>query len=352
VEKTVGRKRIVATFANAFPMSAILTEPVAGSVAWRGGELKPDDSWVYQLGDADLLELEAAVSVSRARRPVVELVTRDDFPLPALGSKLTEVAARLEDGRGLFWIRGFPVERWSEDDAARVLWGLGTYLGRAIPQNARGDLVGHVRYEGLELSDPHARGYQTRAAQSLHVDRCDVVGLLCVKKAKSGGISRVVSSVRVYNEMLARCPWHLGMLYAPFAIDMRGEEEPGEPPVYYRPVFSYYGGKLSCGANRTYIRSGQERVGRPLNAAQSEALDTFYAICEEHALSMDLEPGDLQLLNSYVTLHDRTEYVDYPEPERMRHMLRLWLAMPNARPLAPDFGTYDFATRRVVGIRA
>src|ERR1700676_1393262 len=295
-EKTGGRKRIVSTVANAFPMGVILTEPVAGSVAWSGGELKPDDSWVYRLGDADLLELETAISSSRARRPVVELVTRADFPLPALGAKLIEIAARLEDGRGLFWIRGFPVERWSEDDAARALWGLGTYLGRAIPQNARGDLVGHVRYDGLELSDPHARGYQTRAAQSLHVDRCDVVGLLCMKKAKSGGLSRVVSSIRVYNEMLARCPWHLGMLYAPFAIDMRGEEDPGEPPVYYRPVFSYYGGKLSCGANR--------------------------------------------------------QYVDYPAAERMRHMLRLWLAMPNARPLAPDFGTYDFAARRVVGIRA
>src|ERR1700676_1668516 len=101
--KSVDMKRIVSTVANAFPMGAILTEPVAGSVAWSGGELKPDDSWVYRLGDADLIELEAAISASRARRPVVELVTRDDFPLPALGSKLTEVAARLEEGRGLFW---------------------------------------------------------------------------------------------------------------------------------------------------------------------------------------------------------------------------------------------------------
>ncbi len=333
-------------------MGAILSEPVVGPVAWSGREIKPDDSWVYRLSDADVRELESAIVASRAARPVVELIACADFPLPALARKLGQVGAALEGGRGLFWMRGFPVERWSEDDAARALWGIGTHLGSAIPQNARGDLVGHVRYEGLELSDPHARGYQTRAAQSLHVDRCDVVGLLCMKKAKSGGLSRVVSSTRVYNEMLARCPWHLGILYSPFAIDMRGEEDPGEPPVYYRPVFSYFDGRLSCGANRTYIRSGQERVGRPLNAAQAEALDAFYAICEEHTLSMDLEPGDLQFLNSYVTLHDRTEYVDYPEPERVRHMLRLWLATPNRRPLAPDFGTYDFAARRVVGIRA
>ena len=149
--------------------------------------------------------------------------------------------------------------------------------------------------------------------------------------------------MRVHNELLERSPWHLGTLYTPFAIDLRGEEREGEPPVYYRPVYSYYGGALSCGANATYIRSGQERVGRPLNAAQAEAIDTFYDVCEQHTLSMDLEPGDLQLLNSYVTLHDRTAYDDYDEPERKRHMLRLWLDVPNRRPLAPDFGTYDFA---------
>jgi hypothetical protein len=172
-----------------------------------------------------------------------------------------------------------------------------------------------------------------------------------MNKAKAGGISRVVSSMRIHNEMLARCPWYLGALYQRFAIDLRGEERPGEPPVYYRPVFSYYDGKLSCGANATYIRAGQERVGRPLGAVESEALDTFYAIAEEHVFSMDLERGDFQLLNSYVTLHDRTGYDDYDEPEKKRHMLRLWLEMPNHRSLAPDFGTYDFAAGKVVGVR-
>ncbi|MBV8353792.1 MAG: TauD/TfdA family dioxygenase [Candidatus Eremiobacteraeota bacterium] len=333
-------------------MGAVLVEPILGTLAWSGRDLGPEASWTHRLAEHEVREIEAAISASGARAPVVELATREDFSFDRLAPKLAAVAEGLENGRGMFLLRGLPVERWTEDDAARALWGLGTALGRAIPQNARGDLIGHVRYEGLELSDPQARGYQTRAAQSLHVDRCDVVGLLCMRKARSGGISRVVSSARVHNEMLQRCPWHLGVLYAPFAIDMRGEEEPGEPPVYYRPVFSYYGGRLSCGANRTYIRSGQERVGRPLNAAQSEALDAFYAICEEHVLAMDLEPGDLQLLNSYVTLHDRTEYVDDSEPQRMRHMLRLWLQTPQRRPLASDFGTYDFAAKRVVGMRS
>lgn len=332
-------------------MGAILTEPVRGDIAWSGRTLRPDESWTYRVDERDIAEFDAALAVARERSPIVERTARGDFPLPAFGARLAQIAEGVQRGRGMYLLRGLPVGRWDAHDSARALWGLGTYFGRAIPQNARGDLVGHVRDEGRELSDPHARGYQTRVAQSLHVDRCDVVGLLCINKAKSGGISRVVSSMRVYNELLARYPWHLGVLYTPFAIDLRGEEREGEPPVYYRPVYSYHDGVLSCGANATYIRSGQERVGRPLNAAQTEAIDTFYAVCEEHTLSMDLEPGDLQLLNSYVTLHDRTAYDDYDEPERKRHMLRLWLDAPHRRPLAPDFGTYDFAAGRVVGIR-
>jgi len=332
-------------------MGAILTEPVQGPVAWSGRDLTADESWTYRLEPHDLAELESAMAIARSRRPIVEQVTRDDFPLNELAPRLARIGEQLEDGRGMYLLRGLPVARWGALETARAMWGIGTYLGRAIPQNARGDLVGHVRDEGKVLSDPHARGYQTRAAQSLHVDRCDIVGLLCVNKARSGGISRVVSSVRVHNELLEQSPWHLGALYTPFAIDLRGEERTGEPPVYYRPVFSYFHGALSCGANATYIRSGQERVGRPLNAAQNEALDAFYATCEEHTLSMDLEAGDFQLLNSYVTLHDRTGYDDYDEFERKRHMLRLWLEAPKRRPLAPDFGTYDFAAGRVVGIR-
>ena len=332
-------------------MEAILTEAVRGPVAWSGPELTPDASWTYRLSDSDIGELDDALAVARARCPIVEDGRRDDFPLRALGARLARIGELLETGRGMYLLRDLPVARWGALETARALWGIGTYLGRAIPQNARGDLVGHVRDEGKELSDPHARGYQTRVAQSLHVDRCDVVGLLCVNKAKSGGMSRVVSSMRVHNELLERCPWHLGVLYTPFAIDLRGEQREGEPPVYYRPVYSYYGGALSCGANATYIRSGQERVGRPLNAAQAEAIDSFYDVCERHTLSMNLEPGDLQLLNSYVTLHDRTAYDDYEESERKRHMLRLWLDVPNRRPLAPDFGSYDFTTGRVVGIR-
>jgi len=284
---------------------------------------------------AAIEEFDRAMRRVKACGIAVERLTRADFVLPHFAAELAGIATELEWGRGFALIRGLPAERYSEDELAIIFWGIGTHLGTAVPQNARGDLLGHVRDEGLTLDDPQARGYQTRASQSMHVDRCDVVGLLCVRTARLGGTSRIVSSPAIYNELLRCHPWYVGILYKSFAIDMRGEERPGDPPVYYRPVYSYYDGRLTCGANYTYIRSGQAKIGQPLTEAETEALDMFYELAEDLLLPMDLEPGDMQFLNNYVILHDRTAYEDHDQPERKRHLLRLWLAVPQPRKLAP-----------------
>lgn len=328
-------------------MSVIRTEPIAGPVAWSGRDFKRDSAWITAVPRAAVNELADAARAALARGIPVEALRRADFPLPGCAGLLSGLAHELERGRGFALLRGLPVDRVEPDVLAAMYWGIGTHLGTAIAQNARGELLGHVRDEGLTLDNPLARGYQTRVAQSLHVDRSDIVGLLCRRKARAGGLSRVVSSMRIYNDMLARTPWLLGVLYKVFAIDMRGEQRPGEPEVYYRPVFSYHCGVLSCGCNYTYIRDGQNKIGQPLSAVETEALDTFYAVAEEHVLTMDLEPGDVQFLNNYVMLHDRTGYDDYDEPDRKRHMVRLWLNVESRRPLAPEFGTYAFAPQSV-----
>jgi hypothetical protein len=324
-------------------MRAILSEPVSGPAAWSGRDLEADLSWITELDARACADLaQAAERAIEGGRPLVSLA-RADFPLPRLTPLLAGLRDQIETGLGFALVRGLDVDAYPPDVLAAMYWGIGTHLGTAIAQNAKGDVLGHVRDEGLTLDNPLARGYQTRVAQSLHVDRCDVVGLLCRRKARSGGASRIVSGMRIYNEMLARTPWYLGVLYRPFAIDLRGEERPGEPPVYYRPVFSFHGGVLSCGCNYTYIRDGQAKIGEPLTPLEIEALDTFYAIAEEHVLAMDLLPGDLQFVNNYVLLHDRSGYEDFEEPDRKRHMLRLWLEVEKRRPLAPNFGTYTFA---------
>ncbi|MGH7717186.1 MAG: TauD/TfdA family dioxygenase [Vulcanimicrobiaceae bacterium] len=316
---------------------SILTGPIEGPVVWNRSDLERDDSWKMVLSGQDLEEVNVALQSVKRQNIAMGDLRRADFPLPTLGGKLTRVVEELERGRGLKLIRGLPVDRYSEEELALVYWGIGTHLGTAVSQNPKGDILGNVRDQGVTLSNLSARGYQTRESQGLHIDNCDVVGLLCLKTAQSGGISQVVSSMSIYNELLRRYPWYVGVLYEPFAIDMRGQERPGDPPVWYRTVYSYYDGKLSCGVNFTYMRSAPAKTGVPLSPIRQDALAAMEEIAYEQVFEMDFAPGDMQFLNNYVILHDRTPYVDWDEPEKKRHLLRLWLSIPGSRKLAPDF---------------
>ena len=318
-------------------MGSILTEPLAGPVVWRAEDLQRDQSWKLTISQQGLREIDAALRRVQTRNIAMREIHRSDFPLESLGRDLATVRDDLESGRGLKLIRGIPVERYSEDQLAIIYWGIGTHLGSPVSQNSKGDLLGHVRDEGATLADLQARGYQTRESQGLHIDNCDVVGLLCLRTARSGGVSQVVSSMAVYNELLRRYPHYVGVLYEPWAIDMRGQERTGESPVWYRPIYSYYDGKLSCGVNFTYMRSAQHKTGVPLGTIRTEALEAMEQIAYELCFEMEFEPGDMQFLNNYVILHDRTPYVDWDRPEQKRHLLRLWLSVPGARRLAPDF---------------
>lgn len=318
-------------------MGAILTEPVSGPIAWRADDLKRDESWKLTLSTEALREIDSSLRSVQKARIAMQDIRRSDFPLDTLGTDLAAVSQELERGRGLKLIRGLQVERYTLEELKIIYWGIGTHLGLTVSQNPQGDLLGNVRDQGATLSDLAVRGYQTRESTGLHIDNCDVVGLLCLRTARSGGISQVVSSMSVYNELLRRCPWYVGVLYEPFAIDMRGQERPGDSPVWYRPVYSYYDGLLSCAVNFLYMRTAEIKTGVPLNAVRREALEAMENIAYELCFEMEFEPGDMQFLNNYVILHDRTPYVDWDEPEKKRHLLRLWLSVPNARQLAPDF---------------
>ncbi|MGH7682966.1 MAG: TauD/TfdA family dioxygenase, partial [Vulcanimicrobiaceae bacterium] len=292
-------------------MGSVLTEPIGGPVAWTADDLKRDDSWKLTLSGTALREIDAALKNVLRRGIALRDIRRDDFPLDTLAVDLRTVGNELNTGRGLKLIRGLPVGQYTEDELALVYWGIGTHLGDPVSQNSKGDLLGHVRDEGATLSDLRARGYQTRESQGLHVDNCDVVGLLCLRTARTGGISQVVSSMAIYNELLRRYPWYAGVLYEPFAIDMRGQERAGDSPVWYRPIYSYHDGLLSCGVNFTYMRSAETKTGIPLSAVRLEALEAMENIAYEQCFEMEFRPGDMQFLNNYVILHDRTPYVDW-----------------------------------------
>jgi hypothetical protein len=269
-------------------------------------------------------------------------ISRETFRLPVLSHRLGAALHDLLEGRGFVQFRGFPVERYSVEQAAIAYLGIGAHLGSFRSQNAKGHLLGHVRDLGLDIRKPTVRYYQTNRELEYHTDSCDIVGLLCLQTARSGGESMIVSSVTLHNEMLRRRPDLYPLLFNSFPTDRRGEVPPGMLPWFEVPVFSWYGGKLTTIYSGQYIRSAQENfpAARRLSSEEREALDLFDALSRDPSLNLKIEfrPGDMQFLHNHQILHSRTDFEDWPEPERRRHLFRLWLAPANGRPLPPSFG--------------
>jgi hypothetical protein len=321
-------------------MSQDFVKIATDASAWRGPDLVNDKSWVYRFTDEQLRELDHALRGIESRGLVVEAIERDDFPLPTLGPRLLDYLTEIRIGRGFVVLRGLPVERYTYEQAQILYWGLGTHLGTAVRQNVSGEILGHVRDFGQKWGELGVRGYQTNGHLIFHTDFSDVVGLLCLRRAKSGGLSRIASSVTVHNEIVKHHPEYLAPLYRGFRYIRRESVESDDPVTGYVPVFGLHDGYLSCRVVRERIDSAAKRIGQPLSDLERDALDYFAAVAgsDKIYLDMDLLPGDMQFLNNYTILHSRTSYEDWPEPERQRHLLRLWLTMREGRrPLADDF---------------
>jgi hypothetical protein len=298
-----------------------------------------------------LAEIDAALGAVKERGLAWPDITRGDFPLPSYGADLADVARELEEGRGVALLRGLRVERYTEEELRQIYWGIGTHLGTARHQNAQGELIGEVRdelrvYGAVREVDPAAPGaaptsrYKARSSGPLrfHTDRCDVVGLLCVRRAAAGGLSRVVSSVAIHDEMLARRPDLHGLLFEDYYRTRQGEEAGGERSVYALPVWGVRDGRFTSQYSRTFVEAAQRLPGvPPLSRAQDEALDLLAELADELCYEMTLEPGDIQLLNNHVTYHARTAYVDDPVSSRDRLLFRLWLSVPGSRALPQGF---------------
>ena len=322
-------------------------EPVAGRSAWYGRDLAARRDWIRAFGPAEIAEIGAAVDAFRASGQPIAAVHPDIFPLPRLGPVMRELLAELLEGRGFALLRGLPVEHWTREQQAIAYMGLGAWLGRPRSQNAKGHLLGHVKDLGLDIRNPNVRYYQTNRRLEYHTDSVDIVGLLCLKAAKAGGESYLASSMTIYNEVLKRRPDLLPALFEPFPTDRRGEVPRGMKPWFDMPIFHRHAGRLSCIYVRQYIESAQKSFpeARRLTRAQVEAMDLLDTLCNdpEIHLAMEFRPGDVQLLHNHQILHSRGDFENWPEPERHRHLLRLWIAPPEARPLpevfAPRYGS-------------
>lgn len=312
--------------------------------AWRGADLVGRGNWSHRLAAAEVEELGAALAGVRARGLPTTTITRADFPLPVLAPRLRALNEEARIGRGFFVLTGLPPGRFGEDDREAVFWGIGTHLGAPVSQNSHGELLGRVADQGRTYGSANTRGYQTRARLDFHTDRCDLVGLLCQRRAKEGGLSSVVSTTAVHDEIRRARPDLLPILFRGFHYSEReAADNPSGVSPRPIPVFSEHAGVLSCRFIRNPIETGAERRGVPLTAPEREALEMVSSLCARPDMRLDmmLEPGDMQFCNNYVTAHARTEFEDWSEPERRRLMLRLWLSFEERRPLAHDFGEHD-----------
>jgi hypothetical protein len=319
----------------------MLPDPFDVPAAWYGRDIsKKQKLWSYEFNLNEIGELENASKAFYDAGLPLGLITSDNFPLPNLGEVVKRVQKELRDGIGFTLFRGLPVDRYDQKMLATMFCGIGSHIGLARSQNAAGHLLGHVRNIGADLSDPRTRVYQTTARQHFHTDSTDVVGLLCINKAKSGGTSLLASSVTLFNEIVKRRPDLAEELFNPLARDRRGEIPVGQMPFYSVPVYNLLDGYLTCFYHREYIDSAQRYDDAPrVTAFQKEAIDFFDEVVNEPGmyLSMSLEPGDMQFVYNHHLLHDRTEFEDWPEPERRRHLMRLWLCLPEDRPLPDSF---------------
>ena len=317
-------------------VSSILQTPLTGPAAWRGEDLAGDTSWIYPLSAATIAAFDAALAHLKAQGLHFPNFTQADFPLPAaVRVELAAHADALENGRGFLVLRGLPVERYSDAEINAIYYGIGLHLGQPVRQNPRGELLGLVMNVG-DKTQKTTRVYETNSYLPYHTDPSDVVGLLCVRKAKEGGWSSLVSVGAIYNELLRRHPMLMGLYYRQWYCAHLCEtgSEPG-----LTPIFSYHQGKLTCRYLRQYLELGHEMAGLPLSRVEIEALNAFDEVIHlpELRLDMMLEPGDMQFANNYAVLHSRNGFEDHDDPAQCRKLLRLWVKMPNARELAPEF---------------
>ena len=305
---------------------------------WRGPEMAQSEDWLYSLTGEDIAEIETAVAAQRGRHMLD--VTRDDFPLPRLGGILHGISRDLIEGRGFVLLRGLPVETWTRSDSALAYWGIARYFGDPVSQNAKGHLLGHVKDIGKDPENPVTRIYQTSFRQPYHVDSCDIVGLLCLRKSISGGASRIVSSTTLYHEVMARRPDLAAVLSQPFYTDRKGEIPVGKGPFYEMPVFHDHGGRITVYYVRDFIEAAQRMAEVPrLTALQIEAMDLLDDLAADPAfhLKIAFQPGDMQFLHNHQILHARTAYEDHADIALRRHLLRLWLSTPEGRELPPAY---------------
>lgn len=299
-------------------------------VDWRSADVAEPERWTVALTESDHRELAHALQTARSVSDNLLDIGREHFPLDGLVQKLAQVERELIDGRGFVRISALDVSRYSDDDLTMLYWGIGMHLGDPWPQNKYGHMMGDVTDQGKTIDDPTVRGNELGlVGLDYHTDGSDLVGLMCLRRAKSGGLSCVANVVAIYNELVRTRPDLVAALYEKLPWDFRGEQPPGAPKFYMRSVFTEHEGRLFVRFIPQYIKASQRHAEAPrLSRLVVEALDTVSAMARDPQFNvyMELPPGSMQFIDNYHVLHGRTPYEDDVANGHKRHLKRLWLA--------------------------
>lgn len=321
--------------------------PITTGAVWNAETVGPASGWTYELDHDARAAIVDAANAMRDAGVTPETATGSSVKLDDLAPLTSAWIEELNRGRGFALIRNFPVDLLDETTTELAYMAFGLQFGLPVSQDASGTLLGHVRDQRVPRTSPAIRRYATNERQDFHTDGADIIGLLCLQRARRGGESRIVSAAAVYNEILATDPNALDVLYEPMCWDRNDEQGPGEPPFFAMPVLSDATGAPRFFYIGWYIRDAQRHADAPrLTAEQLAAMERIERIANDPAfyVEMDFQPGDIQLLNNAVILHSREAYEDDPDPARRRHLLRLWLA-------AHDFASVDDTLRGGIPVR-
>jgi len=305
--------------------------PFTGPIAWSMETLTSEDG-VLRVGDAVLAEVKHLVATLRDNPLPLELLSPAEFPLPACRALIHAAKVLLDDGPGFVVIDRLPVEHYSREEHRALYWVLMQMLARPVAQDWHGRMI----YDVWDTGKPEGngvRGVLTNVGQNFHTDNnfnlCppEYVALYCLQPAMQGGINAIVSFLSVHNEMLRRHPDLLSRLYQPYLFDRQREHAPHEPQVIRRPLFEYDGKHLRCRLSYRQVVNGYTLAGEKLDDQGREALETLEAIMNEPQWIKEFffEPGQIQIVDNTRCGHRRTAFQDFPEPERRRHLIRLWL---------------------------
>lgn len=311
---------------------------------WSGHDLSKDAVTV-RLNEAHRRAIAELMQGIRTRGLRFAEVTRHDFSHPALDGFLADFIGRLRDGTGLLVLGGFPVADYPLAEIETIYWGVGTHFGEAVSQSASGDLLGHVTDKSAPQHGKIGRGYQSARALNMHSDSAEFVGLLYVRPAKSGGENVFASALRVHEIIAAEHPEHLAVLERGFPYHRRGEEAPGTEAItpYDVPIFSRQDGILSCRYSTEGFLAALHHLGREMTARERDAIACFEATALRPDLRFDLraEAGEAVFVNNFEILHSRAAFEDWPEPERHRLLLRLWLQGVPPRPMRHEMFAFQ-----------